>query len=115
MSEQEFYESLKVGDKVYHSGGVFTREEILEVKRLTRTQIITEAGAFRKKDGFRVGSDTWHRSWIYELTPERMGRIKAQELRVKARQLRDSLPIPDDDKLESYIKALEAAHEICKG
>lgn len=48
---------VKVGDTLIY---ITTWDRTLcKVKSITPTQIVTDRGRFRKRDGFRVGGDTW--------------------------------------------------------
>ncbi len=48
---------VKVGDTLIY---ITTWDRTLcKVKSITPTQIVTDRGRFRKKDGFRVGMDSW--------------------------------------------------------
>lgn len=48
---------VKVGDTLIY---ITTWDRALcKVKSITPTQIVTDKGRFRKKDGFRVGGDAW--------------------------------------------------------
>lgn len=67
-------EELKEGDKVicYNSFGNF----IDVVEKVTKTQIHTKYGKYRRKDGYSVGACSFNVSYISELTPEKEDEIK---------------------------------------
>lgn len=70
----ESLEDLKVGDRVisHNSFGEF----IEVVEKVTKTQIHTKYGKYRRKDGYRVGACSFNVSYISELTPEKEAEMK---------------------------------------
>lgn len=53
---------VKVGDTLIY---ITTWDRTLcKVKSITPTQIVTDRGRFKKKNGFRVGGDTWTYSQV---------------------------------------------------
>ena len=74
------FEHLNVGDKVVIDGR-YGHQTLTTVERLTKTQIITSKGKFRRSDGFSVGGDLWARELLREATPERIARIHEKEMR----------------------------------
>lgn len=98
---------IKVGDKVifHNSSGDF----IEVVEKVTKTQIHTKFGKYRKSDGYKVGAVKWDLSCISKLTPEkemeikekcRMNKIKTFVLKYNFRSL-------SFDKLERVYNILK--------
>lgn len=68
---------VKVGDTLIY---ITTWDRALcKVKSITPTQIVTDRGRFKKKDGFRVGGDTWTYS---QVAIPKEGEIKQIEERI---------------------------------
>jgi hypothetical protein len=84
---------LKVGDKVVVAAGGWDRsQDICKVDRITKAQIFVNwrsnnPTAFWKKNGYIVGSDVWHYSYLVELTPELKSKITEVNKRSKATSL----------------------------
>ena len=98
-------EELKVGDKVisHNSFGEF----IEVVEKVTKTQIHTKFGKYRRKDGYRVGACGFNYSHISELTPE-----KEAEMEEKCRidKMRSFVANSNFDKLS--LDKLEKIYNI---
>ena len=64
---------------------------------------------YRKKDGFSVGfGDGYNYNIIRELTPERINKIRIEQLKNEARILRDKLAIPSEEEdLKKFIAAIK--------
>ncbi len=62
-------DKLKPGDRVIVSDG-HRGAYVDRVDRITKTQIITKNGRWRKLDGHPVGGGSWSLSMIREDTPE---------------------------------------------
>lgn len=77
MSNNEWRDNLKVGDRVVIGG--YTADTISSVERLTETLIITNGGKFRRRDGCSPGNG-WHRNTLQEPTPEVVDRIRQENL-----------------------------------
>ena len=68
---------VKVGDTLIY---ITTWDRTLcKVKSITPTQIVTDRGRFKKKNGFRVGGDTWTYS---QVSIPKEGEIKQIEERI---------------------------------
>ena len=68
---------VKVGDTLIY---ITTWDRALcKVKSITPTQIVTDKGRFKKKNGFRVGGDTWTYS---QVAIPKEGEIKQIEERI---------------------------------
>lgn len=68
---------VKVGDTLIY---ITTWDRTLcKVKSITPTQIVTDRGRFKKKNGFRVGGDTWTYS---QIAIPKEGEIKQIEERI---------------------------------
>lgn len=77
MSIHDWLNDLKVGDKVF-AGSRFS-SRLLEIERLTKTQIILKGGhgKYRKFDGYQVGSGSvWNMSSLRQATPELIAEFK---------------------------------------
>lgn len=72
----EFLSNLKVGDKVVVYTN-FCDDQILEVVRLTKTQILVgkEEMRFSKKDGMLVGGGAWSTTHIREAEEKEVEKI----------------------------------------
>lgn len=77
----ETLENIKVGDKVILSSRY--NDEVIEVTRLTKTQIICGASKFNRRTGYRVGSDRWSVTKIKIATDEDIRRIEREHSRRK--------------------------------
>lgn len=53
---------VKVGDVLIYI--TTWNRTLCKVKSITPTQIVTDKGRFKKKNGFRVGGDTWTYSQV---------------------------------------------------
>jgi len=74
--------NIDVGTKVIISGS-FHREDIDEVVRLTKTQIILKdtKAKFKRSNGFVVGGSCWNTDMLREATDEKIAKIKESRLR----------------------------------
>ena len=70
ITDSDLYEEVAVGDKVFVSFTRPARYVIASVIRLTKTQIVTDAGKYRKVTGYEVGSDEWNLSTLHVATEE---------------------------------------------
>lgn len=81
MNNTEWLESLTVGDEVaVNSGGRYLIEKVTKV---TRTQIVTTYGRFRKSDGRYVGGSIWRITIIQPVTDTIRNKIRKSELVLK--------------------------------
>lgn len=112
MDKCKWLENLKIGDTVFVSTGAGwgITGYVAKVKRFTKTLIIVEQNnresKFRKRDGQEPG-ESWYRDCLREYTDELKDEVLVQNLKVKARKLKDNLHIPENkDELLAFIKAL---------
>lgn len=77
----EALENVKAGDKVIVSSRY--KDEVIEVTRVTKTQIICGTSKFNKRTGRSIGSDAWTFSKIKIATEEDIQRIEKEERRQK--------------------------------
>lgn len=84
--KNDWLKSLKVGDTVIvESSGAYRGRMIDTIERLTKTQIITSVGKFRRNSGDEVGDyNTWTSKWIKEPTPEMINNIIYEKKRESA-------------------------------
>ena len=74
MFNEEWLKNIKIGDKFYTEE--FGRYTIYTVKRLTKTEIVTEpfndvakdGGRFNRETGHSIGGGAWHTKFAYPLT-----------------------------------------------
>lgn len=74
-------EDVKVGDKVILSSRY--NDEIIEVTRLTKTQIVCGASKFNRTTGRMVGCDGWSSSSIKIATEADIKRVEREKRRRK--------------------------------
>jgi hypothetical protein len=86
MNNKEWLESLKVGDEVaveawngWHS--------IEKVTKITKTQIVTNLGRYKRGSGLTVGGSIWHSSEIVPVTDQIRKRVRKSIIISKLRQL----------------------------
>lgn len=91
MSDKEWLQNLKVGDKVIlHGSGMGRYRHVGKVSRFTNNFIVVESGSnklehkFRKESGRETG-DGWHHYWLEEATSEKIADIilKGEQFKVK--------------------------------
>jgi hypothetical protein len=71
-------DNLQAGDLVIYKT-LFVRS-IIQVQRVTPTSIVTQFGAFRKKDGYKIGNtDPYSHSHISIATDEEIKEIKQRD------------------------------------
>jgi hypothetical protein len=120
---REWLDSLKVGDEVVLKTSSAMRgsttDALVEVTRLTATQVVLKGGArFRKRDGEDVGADTFTYRRIHPATPRAAALIREA---AKRRNLVERIAratdrgsswgwLPTDD-LESIVSILDNARQ----
>jgi len=121
---QDWIRELQPGDKVLVRPGYEWSDKLVvgTVARLTDRQVILEDGKRFWKDGaVSPSGGDWHRSHIYEATPEALAEVeaKAETDRRKAivRRLAaaySQLKVPEDDaKLAQLIEVMtQAAKDV---
>lgn len=119
----EWLAGLKPGDKVIITSH-FSRGTIAVVKRVTKTRIVTQrrydeyVRAWRRNDGFEVGSSGFDRTCIIEATADEMERIEHVQ-RVDRILERFEHTNPDDryeiDMVKQIVKLLDAERKHSKG
>ena len=105
---------IKAGDKVVFRA-TWGDDDLLFVDRVTKTQIITRLGRFRRSDGFKVGvSGESFRTFITVATEEDTKRITLDKWRKNAIRKLDSAKWADltDKQLTHMLFHLEHLSEI---
>lgn len=112
MTYKSWLKALEPGDKVIVRSRYGNDPE--SVKRVTKTQIILSNGTkFRRTTGWKIPSDTWNSSYLFQATPELIARI--EEARHRSTLLNKIAPsilkkLPTD-QLEQIVKWLDAQKE----
>jgi hypothetical protein len=102
---QQWLKNLKEGDDVALPMG-WTGYYITKVTKTTASQIFIGGHKYRRMDGRSIGG--YSREWLHEPTRDVYKAIQVRELRNTAKQMRDTLQIPDTKpKLEAFIAALQ--------
>jgi hypothetical protein len=57
-------ENVQAGNKLIHFLSYGREKEVVIVERVTKTQIVTKRGKFRKRDGCEIGSSGWHSTCV---------------------------------------------------
>ena len=111
MSDYEWLQNLKVGDKVLNSNGRYGVDVVLTVRKITSAQIVVGKSRYWKKNGEVVGGTTsrWNTNRLIQATPERLEEIRAeQDLRRLINSIRDTkwreLTIDQLTRIEAIIK-----------
>jgi hypothetical protein len=119
MSDRDWLQNLKVGDKVIEDKGVFGNNRIATVKRLTNTQVVVSAGTnllgqeyevkYRKDYGTFVGADKYAHGILREATPEAVAEIKESQYRTtfqnKLRELSwSNVPLETIKQIQELIE-----------
>lgn len=102
MSNSEWLESLKPGDNVCISYGVYRdNNRLAVVEKVTKLHVIVNGYKYQKKGGYRAGDTCWHRSSICEPTIERRKAIHRAEWAGRITALnRSSVESLSDSQLE---------------
>lgn len=72
-------ENVEVGDKVLSYGR--WGDKLETVTKITKTQIITNVGRYRRDTGRLIGADAWSGRWIKIPTQEDFARLRLDSLR----------------------------------
>lgn len=115
MTDQEWRDQLSIGDEVFVSQPYGRPPAAAEVSRFTKTQIFIRKNgdspgferAYRKKDGWLVGGDSWGTSSLIQPTEKVREQIEISMLKGVAANLRSKLAIPQEkQELLALIAAL---------
>ena len=100
-------QDLKAGDLAYVESNY--GYNILEIKRITKTQIITTNGSkYRRRDGGLIGGGQYYYEYIQILTAEKKDKVKILRLRLKDERMIDNIKIPcDTESLKKLIIAIK--------
>lgn len=103
-------ETWEIGEKVFISEP-YDRISIGTVLRKTKTMVIVQirkAEIRFRETGSQAGGDMWRRYYMQKLTPKNKDNVIVQNLQYKARELKNSLAIPQTkEEIEKFIKAIE--------
>jgi len=105
MEEKNWIQELKAGDKVVVSTGSYDKK-ITSVTKITPKGFINvESGQTFTSDGNQRGGDTWHRTYLSQLTDEVALGFKKQALvnRCKVIQF-NKLTVEQLEKILSILK-----------
>lgn len=78
------FENIKVGDKVIYNLNQNLSIEVVE--RLTKTRVIVNGSSFNRKNGERIGANTWTRTLI-RIEPYNETLAKKIDLNLKRKML----------------------------
>lgn len=100
--EKDWLESLEIGDEVaVCSRGKFSIETVTKV---TRTQIVTQYGRYRKDTGYSVGVSIWNLANIKPVTDAIRETIKKSQLRSElTKQNFNGLSLDQLERIKSII------------
>ena len=100
-------QDLEAGDLAYVSSRY--GYSILEIKRITKTQIITTNGSkYRRRDGGLIGGGQYYYEYIQILTAEKKDKVKILRLKMRAKKMIDNIEIPiDTESLKKLIIAIK--------
>lgn len=106
MSNTDWLKELKAGDKVIVSNRYGST--VMDVEKVTATQIVVKDGRRWRKDGRLVGRGTWDTDSLKEATPEAVAVVESylrREKLIGIMETRDWRKIPLD-KLERIAAIL---------
>lgn len=106
MSNTEWLNGLRKGDSVVISAHGLT---LATVTHATATQVHVNGSKFRRTNGKRISSDSWHYSSIVEPTPERLVEIRRAQTvarlgNVRWREMPDSLLFAVSDLVRQHLR-----------
>lgn len=79
MTSAEWLESLQVGDEVVLNR-VFGGHCIEKIEKITKTQIVTNNGRYRRSTGITVCGSIWHLSKIEPITEQIRDEVKKRRI-----------------------------------
>lgn len=102
--------ALQVGDEVtIFGGGIYSRDRIEKISKITKTQIVVGNARFRRTTGLEIGKD--HYGEHIALTTDK-DRLKVRKRRVVDKLLKHW----DEKKLSTYpVETLEQVLELLGG
>lgn len=106
----DWIKNLEVGDTVIISG--YWNARIAAVEKITPSGRIKVDGMTFNPDGSERGGDAWHRSRLFEATPEVVREMQEKETIQKAlREMRDVTKLSYNQAVE-ILKILEPPKEL---
>ena len=100
--------NIEVGDKVLSYGRWGNRIEF--VTKITKTQITTDIGRYRRDTGRLIGADAWSGRWIRIPTEEDFALLRLKNLRetliVRLEELRGQVSNMDEETVTWLLKQL---------
>ena len=110
MSEN-WIDDLKPSDSVIVVGNGNQLDDILQVERLTKTQVvlINTSSRFSRSDGRLIGASVWNTQSLKMATPQRIEKIKIANRRSKFIYFLRNIKWSDvsSEKLEIIIKTIK--------
>lgn len=85
--ERKWLAALKTGDSVAKPAG-FSGHMLDKVHHCTATQIHIRGTKYSRKNGKRMGSDSWSRDWIYEPTQDILDEIEEGKIRWRVSEIK---------------------------
>lgn len=103
------FKNIKVGDKVIFNLNQNLSIEVVE--RLTKTRVIVNGSSFNRKNGERIGANTWTRTLI-RIEPYDENLAKKIELNIKRKALINQIRQTEFNKLP--LSKLQKIHDFLK-
>ncbi len=108
IGDQEWMQSLKAGDVIAHFGQYERVPTWEKVERVTATQIIVCGCRYWKKNGLRVGSDSYSRTRIAKPQQQHKDEIYKKCLREKLRRTVDKVSNMDMEIVAKWLAFIDS-------
>lgn len=100
---KEWLQGIEAGDKVIRCNGC--QKDIVEVVRVTPTQIVLQHTRYRKSDGWQITSNRWNHSWLKPMNDDDKAEIMLRDSRYSVSKIKvDELTQSQCDAILAIVK-----------